>query len=157
MFKQREFFDIFEINDSIKEIIGHNLQSYNNIFILCKNSFINCNIDINKFINNQLSNEEIQMINTKSPKFNFTFDEIMQFKNNVDKIYIVDCNYLINRGIDKNIFNNCILSYSNDNGKKYLSFNVECKMLIIEPVEMINKNKGNQNNSNINNIINFKK
>ena len=157
MLEQREFFDIIEINDSIKEISGHNLQSYNNIFILCKNSFINCNIDINKFINNQLSNEEIQMINKKSPKFNFLFDEFMQFKNNIDKIYIVDYNYLINRGIDKNILNNCILSYSNDNGKKYLSFNEECKMLIIEPVDMINKNKVNQNNSTINNIINIEK
>ena len=103
MSNQKESIDLIKISDSLKEIdltnLKHNCEI--NAFILCKYSFINYDIFIIKFMNKQLTESEIQFINKNSPKFNFTFYEIMSFINKID-IYIVNKNYLINRGINQN-------------------------------------------------------
>ena len=103
-------------------------------------------------MNKKLTNEEIQKINQNSPKFNFTFDEIMSFNNKID-IYIVNKNYLVNRGINQIFLNNCNLSFFINNGKKYLYFLEELKLIMIEPFRIRKLSNININNNNI--IINL--
>ena len=159
MSNQNESFALIKASDSLKEIdISYLKKScVSNAFILCKYSFINCDNYINKFINKQLTKDEIILINQKSPKFNFTPDEIMPFINKID-IYIVDKNYLINRGIDSNFLNNTNLSYFIDNGIKYLYFFETLKLFMIVPLKetkLHNKKNNCQNlNISLNNTIN---
>ena len=101
-------------------------------------------------MNKQLTKDEIQLINKNSPKFNFSFYEIMSFKNKIN-IYIVDRNYLIHRGINQIFLNNCILSYLLHNRIKYLYFFESLKLFKIEPIKVIKMN----NNSIGNNVENF--
>ena len=122
------------------------------VFIFCRYSFINYEIYFTKFLNKKLTNEEIQLINQNSPIFNFTFDEIMSFNNKID-IYIVNKNYLVNRGINQIFLNNCNLSFFINNGKKYLYFFKELKLLMIEPFRIIKSANININNNNT--IINL--
>ena len=134
---QNEFIEHIKINDSLKQIDINNLQQIQqhiirDVFIFCKYSFINYENYSAKFMNNKLAYEEIQLINQNSPIFNFTFDEIMSFNNKID-IYIVDKNYLINRGINQIFLNKCNLSYFINNGQKYLYFYKELQLLMIEP------------------------
>jgi len=153
MSNKKEFIDLIKINDSLKEIIA-NITFELNVFILCKNSFINYEIYINKFMNKQLTKDEIQLINRNSPKFNFTSDEIMSFINKIN-IYIVDRNYLIHRGINQIFLNDCNLSYCKQNGIKYLYFIQEIKLFKIDPVVKVIKlpNQSNNINNSINNNI----
>ena len=139
---QNEFIEHIKINDSLIQIDINNLQQIQqhiirDVFIFCKYSFINYENYSAKFMNNKLAYEEIQLINHNSPIFNFTFDEIMSFINKID-IYIVDKNYLINRGINQIFLNNCNLSYFINNGQKYLYFYKELQLLMIEPYNKIN-------------------
>ena len=122
------------------------------VFIFFRYSFINYEIYFTIFMNKKLTNEEIQLINQNSPIFNFTFDEIMSFNNKID-IYIVNKNYLVNRGINQIFLNNCNLSFFINNGKKYLYFFKELKLLMIEPFRIIKSANININNNNI--IINL--
>ena len=81
MLNQNEFIALIKASDSLKEIDIKYLKDdcVNNAFILCKYSFINYEILINKFINKQLTKIEIQYINNNnSAKFNFTSDEMMR-------------------------------------------------------------------------------
>ena len=159
MSKQKEFIDHIHIYDSAKEIDYIQLNTYYKVFILCKKSF-NYQIDINKFLNKNLTENEIQSINLNSPNFNFKFNEFISFQKEFD-IYIVDKNYLLNRGINENFIYDCKLSYAINNEKKILSFNEEIKYLIIEslkPNKLLNQNKDNENllsSMNNNNINNF--
>jgi len=151
MSNQKAFIDVIRINDSLKQIDLTNLKKCeSNAFILCNNSFINYEIYKNKFMNKQLTKDEIQLINQNSPKFNFTSDEIMSFINKIN-IYIVNSNYLIHRGINQIFLNNCNLSYYIYNGIKYLYFFNNSKLFKIDPVKVIKLS--NQNN-NLNNSIN---
>jgi len=154
MSNQKGFIDLIKINDSLKEIDLTNLKSNseNNAFILCKYSFINYEVDINKFMNKQLTKDKIQLINHNSPKFNFTSDEIMSFKNTIN-IYIVDNNYLIHRGINQDfLYSN--LFYYIDNGIKYLYFIQELKLFKIAPIKIIKlPNQSNNINNSINNNL----
>ena len=161
MSDQNEFIVLIKASDSLKETDIANLTCNANAFILCKYSFINYEIYINKFINKQLTEDEIILINNNSPKFNFTFKEIMLFINKID-IYIVDKNYLIHRGIKDNFLNNYNLSYFIQDGKRYLYFFETLKLFMIVSVKVVKlQNKNDLNNlmageiSNINNNNNF--
>ena len=72
MINQNESIVHIKASDSLKEIDITNLKTavQNNAFILCKYSFINYEIDINKFMNKQLTKDEIILINQNSPRFN---------------------------------------------------------------------------------------
>ena len=133
MSNQIESIALIKISDSLKEIDLTNFKTCeNNAFILCKYSFINYDIYINKFMNKQLSKIYIQIINQNSPRFIFSFEEIMSFINKID-IYIVNRNYLIHRGIYPKFLEYTNLAYYIHNGKRYLFFFNELKLFKIEP------------------------
>ena len=154
MSNQNEFIDLIKVSDSLKEIDITNLKNNteNNAFILCKNSFINYEILINKFINKQLTKDEIILINNNSPKFYFTFKEIISFINKID-IYIVDRNYLIHRGIDQKFLISNLFYYIQD-GKRYLYFFENSKLFMISPVKVTKLQNQKNNNQNINISLN---
>ena len=154
MLNQNEF--IIKINGSLKEIDITNLKTCgSNAFILCKYSFINYEIYLNKFINKQLTKSEIQSINQNSPKFNFSFEEIMSFINKIN-IYIVDRNYLIHRCINQNFLNNSNLSYYIQNGIQYLFFCEKLKLFMILPEKVTKLSNSNKiNNIKYEDINNF--
>ena len=119
MSNQNEF--IIKIN-YLKEIDLTNFKTCeNNAFILCKYSFINYEIYLNKYMNKKLTKSEIQLINQNFPKFSFSFDEIRSFIYKIN-IYIVDKNYLIPRGINRNFLEHNNLAYYMHKGIEYLFF-----------------------------------
>ena len=153
MSNQKAFIDAIKINDSLKEIDLTNLKKCEaNAFVLCKYSLINYEKYINRFMNKQITKDEIQLINQNSPKFQFTLDEIMSFINKIN-IYIVDSNYLIDRGINQIFLNDCNLSYYIHNGIKYLYFNKEFKLFKIDQVKVMKLPNQNDINNSINNNL----
>ena len=154
MSNQNEFIDLIKVSDSLKEIDITHLKSNseNNSLLLCKYSFINYKIDINKFMNKQLTKDEIILINNNSPKFNFTFKEIISFINKID-IYIVDRNYLIHRGIHQNFLISNLFYYIKD-GKRFLYFFENSKLFMIMPVKVIKLQNQKDNNQNLNIYLN---
>ena len=150
MSNQKEFIVHIKASDSLKPIDLTILKTCEaNAFILCKYSFINYEIDINKFMNKQLTKEEIRLVNQNSPKFNFSFEQI----NKID-IYIVDRNYLIHRGINQVFLNNCNLSFYKDNDKVFLYFCEELKLFMIVPVKVTKLQNQTNNNQNLNIYLN---
>ena len=152
---QHESIALIKVSDYLIEIDITNLKLtvQGNAFILCKYSFINYEILINKFMNKQLTKDEIILINNNSPKFYFTFKEIISFINKID-IYIVDRNYLKHRGINDNFFNICNLSYFIQDGKRYLYFYENSKLFMIVPVKVTNLQNQKNNNQKINISLN---
>ena len=106
-------------------------------------------------MNKQLTKSEIQSINQNSPKFNFSFEEIMSFINKIN-IYIVDRNYLIHRCINQNFLNNSNLSYYIQNGIQYLFFCEKLKLFMILPLKVTKLSNSNKiNNIKYEDINNF--
>ena len=92
MSHQNEFIEHIRINDSLIQIDINNLlqlqqHMIRDVFIFCQYSFINYEHYSANFMNKELTLNEIQFINKNSPKFNFTFNEIMSFNKKL--IYIL--------------------------------------------------------------------
>ena len=102
------------------------------VYILCQNSIIsNQNIDIKSLVNNQLSEEEKNCIN--SLKINFTSDEIMSLQLNKKDFYIIEKSFLIfNLDFKSEYINQPnIFYFTDDSLQKYLFFPNEGKILKI--------------------------
>ena len=124
--------------DSLK-ISNINLTQNNLIpvYIFCEFSLSNQeNIDFKKFINNQLSKEEKNSI--QSIKFNFTSDDLITLRNNKKEFYIVDKKYLLQLGFNENNINPSNIFYFSDNSsQKYLLFTNEGKIISISQEKSI--------------------
>ena len=125
------------------------------VFILCKYSFKNNpNIDIGKLVHNNLSSNEI-ILSTGEIRTNFTFKEIMSFKNAKIDFYIVDAKLLSKIFLNKAFNNKSNISFSQKNGQNILLFDNEFKLIKFESHH--NSNDINNNNVNIMGFANVKK
>ena len=69
-----------------------NYRYSTSVYVLCKNSFVDCpNFDINNLINDDYELTQAQKANLQKSeiKLNYTFDEIMELKNNNIDFYLV--------------------------------------------------------------------
>ena len=156
-------------SDDFKEIqFNESLQNLVNVYVLCKYSFNNNpNVDINKLVLNKYSQNEINNLLANEIKTNFSFNDIMKFKNQNIDFYIVDSERLKVIFKNNNIINKCQSSicYENNKGRnillfinetKIISFNVKNNPSINNNIININNNQMliNQNNNNFININN---
>jgi len=102
------------------------------VYILCQNSIVKYpQINLKRLINNQYSNEEINLIKNSPLKFDFNSYYIKQLHINKKDIYIVNDKFLLNRGFNiSNIASN--INYYLHNGKIILWFINEPSVLSIE-------------------------
>ena len=92
MEKKKNFAFHLSSNDFNKINFSGTMSEMIDVYVLCKNSFDQSyqNIDIGKLFSNNLSSNEISNMILLGIKTDFTFDEIMSFKNNNIDFYIVD-------------------------------------------------------------------
>ena len=150
-------------SDDFKEIqFNKCLQNLVNVYVLCKYSFNNNpNVDINKLFLNKYSQNEINNLLANGIKTNFSFNDIMTFKNQNIDFYIVDSERLKVIFKNNDIINKCQSSicYENNKGRnilyfinetKYISFNVNNNPSINNNIINTNNNQMliNQNNNN---------
>ena len=102
------------------------------VYILCQNSIVKYpQINLKRFINNEYSNEEINLIKKSPLKFDFNSYYIKQLHIDKKDIYIVNDKFLLNRGFNiSNITSN--INYYLHNGKIILWFINEPSVLSIE-------------------------
>ena len=126
---------------------GEGLEDLTEVFILCKYSFENQNVNISNLIQNPSS--------VKIPgkmKLNFSAEEIIKFKNAQIDFYILDKERLDNifAKIGKNLKSNSNILMADKNDFKILYFQNELKYISFT----INKNQShNANLINLNNQI----
>lgn len=128
------------------------------VYILCQNSIVKYpQINLKRLINNQYSNEEINLIKNSPLKFDFNSYYIKQLHINKKDIYIVNDKFLLNRGFNiSNIASN--INYYLHNGKIILWFINEPSVLSIEnnKKEYLSINqKVSTKNNNIDNFYLF--
>ena len=160
---ERKNFAFHLKSDGFKEIqFNGSLQNLVNVYVLCKYSFNNNpNVDINKLILNKYSQNEITNLLANGIKTNFSFNDIMKFKNQNIDFYIVDSERLKVIFKNNDIINKCKSSicYENNKGRnilfftdetKTISFNVKNNPNINNNIININNNQMliNQNNNN---------
>ena len=141
--------EYINFENSINEFQSINItpKDIKPVYILCQNSLINKeNINIKKFINKQLNNEELKLINQNNLKMNFNSYEIMELKNNKKEIFILDKISLLNIGLNENKINQTNIYYFKDNfSQKFLIFINEFKILKIESQNKTNIISENKN------------
>ena len=120
-------------SDDLKEIqFNEGLQNLVNVYVLCKYSFNNNpNVDINKLILNKYSQSEINNLLANGIKTNFSFRDIMTFKNKNIDFYIVDSERLKVIFKNNDIIYKCQSSicYENNKGRNILFFTNETKTI----------------------------
>ena len=152
MYERKELIEYIKSNEfSFKEVSLNYLKrgKIYPVLILCPNTFPNVpNIDLKKLINNQFSENQIQLINQKPIKLNQICDEIISLINNNIDFYIINELSLLKIGIKIESPIQLNLIYYEENEKKFLFFINESRLLLLE------KTNFNQQN-NINNNINY--
>ena len=137
-------------SDDFKEIqFNESLQNLVNVYVLCKYSFNNNpNVDINKLFLKNYSQNEINNLLPNGIKTNFSFNDIMKFKNQNIDFYIVDSERLKVIFKNNDIIYKCQSSicYENNKGRNILFFTKEAKTISFNV----------KNNPSINNTINEK-
>ena len=153
MFERKEIVEYIKSNEfSIKEVSLNYLKrgKIYPVLILCPNSFPNIpNIDLKNLINNQFSENEIQLINQNPIKLNQLCDEIISLKDNNIDFYIINELFLLKIGIKIESPIQLNLIYYEENEKKFLFFINESKLLMLEKTGF---NQQINNNNEINNI-----
>ena len=120
MSTQKNFAIHLDYNDDYKEIsLSETLNNLINVYIICKYSFVNQNVDIEKLVRNNDIN-----IPNDNIRLNFSVDEIMSFKKKKIDFYIVDEDRLNSiftmRGI--NISKETNITLGDIRGNKFLCF-----------------------------------
>ena len=122
------------------------------VFILCKNSIEKYpNIDINKLVNKQYTRNEIALFNRSTMRLEFNSDEIMSFNKKKLDFFIVNKLLLLKIGFSEYFLIPTNIFYFTDNNRKFLYFENEQKLLMIESGYATKPS-----NQNLNNYINIK-
>ena len=121
----------FEDSLILSPLIDMTQNQIKPVYILCQYSLKSeKNIDLKKFINNQIS--QIEKDSIKSIKFNFTSEELMYLKKNKKEFFIVDKEFLLKIDIKENSIGDSNIYYFIDGfSKKYLLLPNEGKVLSI--------------------------
>ena len=139
-----------------------NYRYSTSVYVLCKNSFVDCpNFDINNLINDDYELTQAQKANLQKSeiKLNYTFDEIMELKNNNIDFYLVSPSKIkkILLKIDIEVTNLFIsdVFLLEENERKYIYFSKETKFISIKFQESYTQKMINQ--IFVNNQINTSK
>ena len=153
--------DYLEINQNTLNINDKN-KNHIKVYILCEKTIVNYpQINIINFIKGSISDSEKYLIKNSYLKLNFTSDEIINLNEHKKEIFLVNKEFLLNKGINPSYESS--LKYFNINSKKILFFTQECISYIIESRNkinifnpliniIINPNNSNNKMNNFNNI-----